>query len=72
MLFHDRLLDRHADVSKMLRVTGLDPATFVTTREAIIRELAFLSDRPDLMKRFDSENARKVNAKMDAFLSRMQ
>lgn len=70
MLFHSRMLDRHADCSKVLRVTGIAPETLITTREAVIRELAYLSDRPDLMKRFDTENGRIINARMDAYLNR--
>ena len=67
MMYTDRLLNRRVDVSKVLRTTGLDPKTFVPCREAVARELAFLSERPDLVKRFDVPFRHELDEKMDAY-----
>jgi len=68
MIWTDRNLDRKVDLSKMLALTGLDPATFVSCRDAVAGELAFLSERPDLVARFDTPTARAVDAKTDDYL----
>ena len=67
MLWTDRNLDRRVDFSKMLRVTGLDPSRFMSCRDAIARELTILSERPDLVARFDSPFRRELDARMDAY-----
>ena len=69
MIYTDRILDRRVDFSKMLRVTGLDPARFLTCREAIAKELTILSERPDLVARFDSPFRHELDAKMDAYFA---
>ena len=67
MLWTDRNLDRRVDFSKMLRVTGLDPSRFMSCRDAIAHELTILSERPDLVARFDSPFRRELDARMDAY-----
>ena len=70
MLYRDRLLDRRMDVSKMLRVTGLDAGSFIRCRDAIAHELAILSARPDLVRRFDTPMRRALDLKMDAYFAK--
>ena len=67
MIYTDRILDRRVDFSKVLRVTGLDPSRFLSCRDAIAHELAILSERPDLVKRFDVPLRHELDAKMDAY-----
>jgi len=69
MLYTDRFLSRRVDVSKVLRVTGLDARTFLSCRDALARELAFLSERPDLVKRFDVPFRHELDARMDAYFA---
>lgn len=71
-LLHDRLLDRHVDISKVLSVTGLQREELLTTREGILYELNVLAERPDLVARFDTELFRAVNEKMDAYLQKLE
>ena len=70
MIYTDRLLGRRVDLSKMLKVTGLDPRSFKSCREAVAHELAFLSERPDLVRRFDTPLRHALDAKMDAYFAR--
>ena len=70
MIYTDRMLDRKVDLSKMLRVTGLDSASFKNCRDAVAHELAFLSERPDLVARFDTSEARLVDERTDLYLKR--
>ena len=65
----DRNWDRAIDNGKVLRVTGLRAEDFVPTRTAIIRELAFLADRPDLTANFDTPSARAGCARMNDYVS---
>ena len=67
MIYTDRILDRRVDCSKVLRVTGLEPWRFKPLREAIADELTILSERPDLVARFDTPVRRELDAKMDAY-----
>lgn len=67
MIYTDRMLDRSVDFSKMLRVTCLDPSRFLSCREAIAKELTILSERPDLVARFDSPFRHQLDAKMDEY-----
>jgi len=67
MIWTDRALDRSVDFSKVMRVTGLDPKRFLGCRDAIARELAYLSERPDLVQRFDTPLRRELDAKMDDY-----
>ena len=69
MIYTDRILDRSVDFSKVMRVTGLGREGFLGCRDAIARELAILSERPDLVKRFDSPFRRELDAKMDAYFA---
>ena len=69
MIYTDRILDRRVDFSKVLRVTGLDPSRFMSCRDAIAHELAILSERPDLVKRFDVPLRHELDAKMDAYFA---
>jgi len=69
MIWTDRALDRRVDVSKVMRVTGLDPKRFLSCRDAIARELACLSERPDLVGRFDTPMRRELDAKMDDYFT---
>ena len=69
MIWTDRNLDRRVDFSKVMRVTGLDPARFMTCRDAIAHELTILSERPDLVARFDTPFRRELDARMDAWFS---
>lgn len=70
MIWTDRNLDRRVDFSKVMRVTGLDPARFMPCRDAIAHELTTLSERPDLVARFDTPFRREIDARMDAYFSR--
>ena len=70
MLYRDRLLDRRMDVSKMLRATGLDARSFVRCRDSVAHELAILSARPDLVRRFDTPMRRALDEKMDAYFAK--
>ena len=67
MIWTDRNLDRRVDFSKVMRVTGLDPSRFMPCRDAIAHELTVLSERPDLVARFDSPFRRELDARMDAW-----
>ena len=67
MIYTDRILDRRVDYSKVMRATGLGPRDFLPCRDAVARELAFLSERPDLVARFDSPLRRELDARMDAY-----
>ena len=70
MIYTDRMLSRRVDVSKVLAATGIDRRSFVSCRDAIARELAFLSERPDLVQRFDTPLRRELDARMDAYFAR--
>ena len=70
MIYTDRLLDRKVDLSKMLRATRIDPCSFKSCRDAVAHELAFLSERPDLVRRFDTPLRRELDAKMDAYFAK--
>ena len=67
MIWTDRNLDRRVDLSKVMRVTGLDSSRFKSCRDAIAHELTVLSERPDLVARFDTPLRRELDAKMDAY-----
>lgn len=72
MIWADRNLDRNIDFSKVMRVTGLDPSRFLSCREAIARELTFLAERPDLVKRFDTPFCHELDERMDAYFAAHQ
>ena len=67
MIFTDRNLDRRVDFSKVLKATGLKEGDFKSCRDAVAYELGVLSERPDLVKRFDTPLRRELDAKMDAY-----
>ena len=69
MIWTDRNLDRTVDFSKVMRVTGLDPKRFKPCREAIAYELTYLSERPDLVRRFDVPFRHELDRKMDDYLN---
>ena len=69
MLWTDRNLDRRVDFSKMMRVTGLAPSRFMSCRDAIAHELTILSERPDLVARFDTPLRRELDRRMDAWFA---
>lgn len=69
MIYTDRILDRRVDFSKVMRATGLDPKRFKSCRDAIADELVILSERPDLVARFDNPTRRELDAKMDAYFA---
>ena len=69
MIYTDRMLSRKVDLSKVFRVTGLDPATFMKCRDAVAYELAFLSERPDIVRRFDTPCRHVIDDKIDAYLA---
>ena len=72
MIWTDRNLDRRVDFSKVMRVTGLDPARFMSCRDAIAHELTVLSERPDLVARFDTPFRRELDVRMDEWFARNQ
>jgi len=43
MIWTDRNIDRRVDFSKVMRVTGLDPARFMSCRNAIAHELTLMA-----------------------------
>ena len=67
MIWTDRNLDRTVDFSKVMRVTKLPRERFMCCRDAIAHELAYLSERPDLVQRFDSPLRRELDRKMDEY-----
>ena len=67
MIYTDRILDRRVDFSKVMQATGLGPRDFLPCRDAVARELAFLSERPDLVARFDTPFRRELDARMDGY-----
>ena len=67
MIWTDRNLDRRVDFSKVMRVTGLDSSRFMSCRDAVAHELTILSERPDLVARFDIPFRRELDARMDAW-----
>jgi len=69
MIWTDRNLDRSVDFSKVMRVTGLDPIRFKKCRDAIAYELAYLSERPDLVRRFDVPYRHDLDRKMDDYFA---
>ena len=69
MIFTDRILDRRVDFSKVLRDTGLRMADFKRCRDAVAYELTRLSERPDLVRRFDTPLRRLLDEKMDAYFA---
>lgn len=72
MIFTDRNLDRRVDFSKVLRVTGLTKKDFKSCREAIAYELTYLSERPDLVSRFDTPFRRELDVKMDKYFAEVR
>ncbi|MGN0832205.1 MAG: hypothetical protein ACI4RD_00985 [Kiritimatiellia bacterium] len=70
IIYTDRILDRRADVAKVLDATGIAPGSFVDCRSAVAHELAFLSERPDLVRRFDVPLRHELDARMDAYFAR--
>lgn len=68
MIWTDRILDRSVDFSKVMRVTGLPRTRFMSCRDAVMRELIILSERADLVDRFDESIRRALDEKMDAYL----
>ena len=70
MIFTDRNLDRSVDFSKVLKATGLKEGDFKSCRDAVAYELGFLSERPDLVARFDTPFRRELDAKMDAYFEK--
>lgn len=71
MIYTDRILDRRVDFSKVMRVTGLEPRRFKPIREAIADELSVLSERPDLVARFDTPLRRELDGKMDEYFKKL-
>lgn len=69
ILLYDRVWDRTIDNSKVLAATGLKPEDFAGIREGLIREFQFMMDRPDLYARTDTDIAREVNDRIDAYLA---
>ena len=69
MIWTDRNLDRTVDFSKVMRVTGLDPKRFKTCRQAVADELTCLSERPDLVRRFDVPFRHELDRRMDAYFA---
>ena len=69
MIWTDRNLDRRVDFCKVMRVTGLSPSRFMPCRDAIAHELTILSERPDLVARFDSPFRRELDERMDAWFA---
>ena len=69
MIWTDRNLDRTVDFSKVMRVTGLDPRRFKSCREAVAYELTYLSERPDLVQRFNVPFRHELDRKMDEYLN---
>jgi len=67
MIWTDRNLDRSVDFSKVLRVTGLAPSSFMSLRDAVAHELTILSERPDLVRRFDVPYRHDLDEKMDRY-----
>lgn len=72
MIYTDRILDRSVDFSKVLKVTGLGKERFMGCRDAIAHELAYLSGRPDLVRRFDTAERRVLDEKMDEYFNSHQ
>lgn len=69
ILLYDRIWDRTVDNSKVLAATGLTFGDFAGIREGLIREFQFMMDRPDLYARTDTETAREVNSRIDAYFA---
>jgi len=69
MIWTDRNIDRRVDFSKVMRTTGLDPSRFMPCRDAVAHELTILSERPDLVARFDTPFRRELDARMDAWFA---
>ena len=69
IIYTDRIFDRRADIGKVLDVTGIASGSFVSCRDAVAHELAFLSERPDLVRRFDAPFRHELDARMDAYFA---
>lgn len=69
ILLYDRVWDRTIDNSKVMEVTGLRAEDFVGIKEGLIREFHLMMDRPDLYARTDTEVAREINARLDAYFA---
>ena len=69
ILLYDRVWDRTIDNSKVLEATGLRAEDFVGIKEGLIREFQLMMDRPDLYARTDTEIAREINARLDAYFA---
>ncbi len=69
MIWTDRNLDRRVDFSKVMRMTELDSSRFMSCRDAVAHELTILSERPDLVARFDTPFRRELDARMDAWFA---
>jgi len=69
ILLYDRVWDRTIDNSKVIEVTGLRAEDFVGIKEGLIREFQLMMDRPDLYARTDTEVAREINARLDAYFA---
>ena len=69
ILLYDRVWDRTIDNSKVLEVTGLRKEDFVGVKDGLIQEFQLMMDRPDLYARTDTEIAREVNDRLDAYFA---
>ncbi|MBQ7171114.1 MAG: hypothetical protein IJR89_02430 [Clostridia bacterium] len=70
ILLHDRLYDREIDNEKVRRVTHTNREEFVPFREALMCELARLSDSEESVKRFtETEVSYRINRQMDAWFA---
>ena len=69
ILLYDRIWDRAIDNSKVMEATGMRPEEIVGIREGLIYEFQLMMDRPDIYARTDTDYAREVNARLDAYFA---
>ncbi len=68
-LTYDRLFDRRIDNSRIREVTGLAREDFTGVREGILREVTYLGEHPEELRKFDTPAAREASLFSDAYLA---
>ena len=68
ILLHDRVYNRRVDNSKVLAATGFRREELPSVRDGLIYELNILTQRPDLVARFESMGE-AANLRMDEYLA---
>lgn len=69
IMLYDRVWDRTIDNSKVLAATGLTKQDFTPIKEALIYEFNYMMDRPDLIEKYNDEEAILTNKRLDEYFN---